>query len=372
MDKYELQEMNVFKSLSYIKYPVHEKAIHIFVFAHYYLIILTEQRSIYDIDLNLVMTTLPLLLLQVGFFYIILLIILPRYSEKRAQMIMYSSLHCLVFLSFYMLYVINAEALFDEVYASSHYLALRSILMKIFVLHIIGLAVFYHKEHVKDITKEAGKQIDNSEMDAEIVRHELNALKSQFNAHLTFNTLNLLYARVIDNESLARPIMFLSSYLKYNVRPNAGKKVSLSTEIEHIKDYLSLCDLIHPGIQYRIEVNGQDTESLYIIPRILINYVENAIKHGAIGNKESPVDISLFAGEQIYFKVKNMKRNRLSKHGNGFGLFSTIKMLDLFYGENYQLNIKEDDLHFEVCLTVPALYDQVKDKSSLTDVYKNL
>ena len=364
--------MNVFKRLSYIKYPVHEKALHIFAFAHYYLIILTEQRSIYDIDLNLVTTTLPLLLLQVGFFYVFLITTLPRFSEKSVLMIMYSLLHRLVFLSLYMFYLTNTEALFDEMYASSHYLALRSILMKIFVLYIIGLAVFYHKEHVRDITKEAGKQIDNSEMDAEIVRHELNALKSQFNAHLTFNTLNLLYARVIDNESLAGPIMFLSTYLKYNVRPNASKKASLFTEIEHIKNYLSLCDLIHPGIQYRIEVNGQDTESLYIIPRILINYVENAIKHGTTGNKESPIVISLFAGEQIYFRVKNMKRNRPSTQGNGFGLFSTMKMLDLFYGENYQLNINEDDLHFEVCLTVPALYDQVKGKSSLTEVYNNL
>ncbi len=364
--------MNVFKSLSYSTFPVHEIAIHIFAFPQYYLIILTEQRSIYDIDLNLIITTLPLLLLQVGFFYILLLRILPRYNEKRTQMVLYSSLHCLVFLSFYLLCVFNADTLFEEMYASSHYLALRSILIKMFVLYIIGMAVFYHKEHVRDIKKEAGKQIDNSEMKAEIVENELNALKSQFNAHLTFNTLNLLYARVIDNESLARPIMFLSTYLKYNVRTNPSKQVSLSTEIEHISDYLSLCDLIHPGVQYRIEVNGQDTESLFIIPRILINYVENAIKHGAIGNKESPIDISLFASEQIYFRVKNMKHNRPSGHGSGFGLLSTTKMLDLFYGQNYQLNIKEDDFHFEVCLTVPALYDQLKDESVLTDICKRL
>lgn len=363
--------MEIFRTGQFITSSGRERLIHIGLWTAYYFISLTGNMNIQEIGLTDIVWSMPVLLFQAGLFYFSLRRIMPTLYSQDRRFLFSSLLTALAFVCLYSFYVVFISKAYYEFGFGSGVEVVRSGCLKVFVIYLAALAVFYHLQRVEEIRQDTRKKLNDTEQQAVLANQQLLQLKNQFNSHLTFNTLNLLYAKVLDQPSLYQPILLLSSYLRYNLKTSPSEQVLLSHELEHINKYIELYNLIHQDVCIHFTLEGQDPESIMLSPRILINYVENALKHGMIRDRENPVEIAVFAGEQVYFRVRNRKSNQ-PRQGTGLGNENTLRTLDLFYGSDYTLNIKEDDTFYEVNLSLPAHYKPAQKSRKLSRLVKRV
>ena len=182
-------------------------------------------------------------------------------------------------------------------------------------------------------------------------------LKAQINPHFLHNTLNFLYARSLPySPELSEGILALSAIMRYSLdnREDGDGKVLLTDEISHVHNVLRIQQLrFDNSLQVRVALTG-DPEGKRILPFILITLVENAFKHGDLKSIDNPVNIALTVcpDGQLRFVCSNKKKTGPKELSTGIGLDNTRKRLELAYGENYSLYIKDQRELFTVDLTI--------------------
>jgi len=82
--------------------------------------------------------------------------------------------------------------------------------------------------------------------------------------------------------------------------------------------------------------------------------VENAFKHGVSYRQESFINVAVRIEEsRLVFVCKNSRiPKEEDKHG-GVGLANVKQRLDLIYGKDYALDIKDEPDVYTVTLTIP-------------------
>jgi LytS/YehU family sensor histidine kinase len=145
-------------------------------------------------------------------------------------------------------------------------------------------------------------------------------------------------------------ILKLSSLLDYLLYKVDKPFVHLTEDVDHIKDYIELEKMrFNDTLSINFEPNITSAE-LKISPMLLITFVENSFKHGAIKSGKLNIDIKLYCEEQtLYFSIENTKieSKNLTK---GIGLENIKKRLELLYKNNYTLNIDNTNDTFKVDL----------------------
>lgn len=192
------------------------------------------------------------------------------------------------------------------------------------------------------------------ELEKEKIAAELAFLKSQINPHFLFNTLNDIYALTYRKSSQAPDtVLKLSELLRYMLKESDGTFVALPKEIEYLKNVIDLLQIGQKGgafINFDIEGVSNDKQ---IAPLILINFVENAFKHGVIDNPHFPIEIKLdLSNIYLMFMVKNLKNKDQKDHTGGIGLTNVKRRLALIYPNKHTLNIEEKDNSFMVLLKI--------------------
>ena len=205
------------------------------------------------------------------------------------------------------------------------------------------------KERERYLTAEA-----NNRLEREKINLELSHLKSQFNPHFLYNTLNYLYSRAIPlSEELAEGILKLSDIMRYAVKDNPDNRVALSEEIHHLNHLIELHQARF-GSQLHVcfQVEGH-TEGKRILPLVLLSFVENAFKHGNLTEGADPLLIHLSAtDDQIAFAVQNKKSRNSQLISTQIGVQNVRRRLTLAYADKHQLRIKEDEHHYRCELTI--------------------
>lgn len=182
-------------------------------------------------------------------------------------------------------------------------------------------------------------------------------LKAQINPHFLHNTLNFLYARSLPYSSeLSEGILTLSEIMRYSLdkEEDGDGKVMLSKEIEHIHHIIRIQQLrFGNGLQVVFTLRGEPAGHR-ILPFILITLAENAFKHGDLKNADSPVrlDLDITGDGRLHFFCSNRKKTGPKELSTGIGLDNTRKRLELSYGENYSLYIKDQRELFTVDLII--------------------
>jgi sensor histidine kinase YesM len=107
------------------------------------------------------------------------------------------------------------------------------------------------------------------------------------------------------------------------------------------------------SLQVHFTLNGSP-DGRRILPFVLITLVENAFKHGDLRNTDHPVKITLdiLDDGQLRFTCTNKKKTGPKELSTGIGLDNTRKRLELSYGENYSLYIKDQREIFTVDLII--------------------
>jgi LytS/YehU family sensor histidine kinase len=186
---------------------------------------------------------------------------------------------------------------------------------------------------------------------------ELNFLKSQINPHLLFNSLNAIYF-LIDKQNVAarQSLLQFSDLLRYQLYDCNADKIEIEKEVTYLQDYIKL-QRIRKDQSYEIQVNiGPEVSGFYITPLLLIPFVENAFKHiSHHADQRNFVWVQLCRENGLFrLVVENSMEYRRMADGSpgGIGLNNVKRRLALLYPEKHELKIQDNDVTFNVSLTL--------------------
>ena len=192
---------------------------------------------------------------------------------------------------------------------------------------------------------------------------ELSLLLSQLSPHFLFNTMNNLYGlSITHHEKIPGLLLKLSDLLRYSVYETREEFVSLTDELDYIRNYIDL-ERIRIGEELVLNVELEDVSNApRIAPMLLIIFVENAFKHAknTVGHKIL-IDIRLSVSNGfIVFFAGNSYTDQADVHSrfnqwSGVGVKNAIKRLELVYGKgNYSLEQRKERDYYTLELTVKA------------------
>lgn len=195
-----------------------------------------------------------------------------------------------------------------------------------------------------------------SELEKSLLRTETQLLKAQLNPHFLFNVLNYMYDKSLHvSGHLSDSISLLAQILRYSLSSKGvSDKVPLHDELRYLRSFIELNRLrFHDSVYVCFEEIGC-IEEKKIIPFVLINYVENAFKHGVVNMKINPVRIRVEANKKsLLFSIENKKATLNSgKFSHGIGNRNIKKRLDYVYQKDYQLSLRDEKEHFYCTLII--------------------
>lgn len=180
---------------------------------------------------------------------------------------------------------------------------------------------------------------------------QLNLLKQQLSPHFYFNTLNNLYGLARSNNGkLSLALHQLSNIMQYVLVDCNKPRVLLRQEMSFLESYMALEQLRYEeGTIIELHITGE-TGGLQIVPMLLIQFVENAFKHGM---KEKTADNWIKADvviseTQLQFTAKNSSAKTMA--ANGIGISTVKDILNLQYENRHHLHIDQQAGYFSVFL----------------------
>lgn len=182
---------------------------------------------------------------------------------------------------------------------------------------------------------------------------ELDFLKSQINPHFLFNSLNNIYSLVYKKSEKALPaVEKLSQLLRYMLYEKK-EMVPIGLELSYLNSFIELQRMRYDfEVSLALDLRVPDEER-EMAPLLLIPFVENAFKHGDLGNSAYPLRISLVTDEKcLRYEVSNRKRKMEKDGTGGIGLDNVKRRLDLLYGPRYRLQIRDEEFDFNVLLEI--------------------
>jgi len=196
-------------------------------------------------------------------------------------------------------------------------------------------------------------------LEKEKLETELKFLRSQFNPHFLFNTINSIFFLIHKNpvkasSSLAK----FSDLLRYQLYECNEAQIPLRNEVAYLESFIELERLRHnKSLEVSIQIEPPTTNFLAIAPFLLITFTENAFKHVS-DHTDTPNWIRLnlsITESKLNFRIANsvssIKSSDVVSYG-GIGLKNVKRRLDLIYPGLYELNIQNDQVCFDVELTL--------------------
>jgi len=202
---------------------------------------------------------------------------------------------------------------------------------------------------------------------------EMRELVSQFNPHFLFNTLeNIKYMVKLNPAAAVKMVMALSALLRYSIN-NSVQQVRLADDLDYVHRYLEIQQYrFGKRLDFTEEIDSEVWEAE--IPKLLFQPVlENAIKYGADKSGIKHVHLSIsrqgenlqvavcdkgqgFSPEALadWQRMLQMEEN-ITEHT---GLFNIHRRIQLLYGRDYGVSIREEA--GQNCVTICLPYRQAK------------
>ncbi|MEK6280125.1 MAG: histidine kinase [Acidobacteriota bacterium] len=204
---------------------------------------------------------------------------------------------------------------------------------------VIGLthAVDYYRKYRE-------REVRASQLEAQLARAQLDALKMQLQPHFLFNTLNTISVLMTEDVALAnRVLLRLSDLLRLALKNTELHEVSLREELEFLRNYLEIEQTrFHDRLTVRIDIEDDAAEAQ--VPNLILQpLVENAIRHAVAPRATRSLleiratrrngDVELLVrddGPGIHSEVVST---------NGIGLRNTRARLEKLYGPAHSFHL---------------------------------
>ncbi len=214
--------------------------------------------------------------------------------------------------------------------------------------YVLKLSAFYVLKFYFEYRKAAQQRIQLAVINKDM---QLNLLKQQLSPHFYFNTLNNLYGLSrSNNPRLSGALSQLSGIMQYVIVDCNQPKVLLNQEINFLRSYIELEKLRYEKDTV-IEMKGSgEVNSQTVLPLLLIQFVENAFKHGMKEKSDRSwmkVNIQV-EGNELTFNVTNSYYDAMPSQG--IGINSVKHILNLQYEGRHDIQMKHEDNSFSVTL----------------------
>lgn len=201
--------------------------------------------------------------------------------------------------------------------------------------------------------------LDNQKLANQLLKVELQSLKSQLSPHFLFNTLNTIsgLVRLEDKRSAVHALSELSKMFRKVLENQKNQLTSLANEMEFINSYLTIQKMrFESKLTFKIDVDEGSLESQ--VPFMLLHtLVENAVQHGSqLESNENLLKLEIKMNDN---KLKITLTNKVCKtedhKGFGIGLKNCRQRLRHIYGNDYSLDSEESpDGFFHTELVLPT------------------
>ncbi len=207
-------------------------------------------------------------------------------------------------------------------------------------------------------TRFKSQKIKAAQLETQLAKAQLNALKMQLHPHFLFNTMHAISSLMEEDiKSAQRMITKLSDLLRITL-DNAGvQKVSMKQELDFLKGYLEIQQTrFHDRLN--IEYSFDDSIMNAEVPNLLLQpLVENAIKHGISPQAEGgKIQISAKRDNELLRLgvTDDGKGNGDKEVKEGIGIKNIRERLNQLYGENYTMELSsENEKGFSVIISIP-------------------
>lgn len=196
---------------------------------------------------------------------------------------------------------------------------------------------------------------------------EVRVLKSQINSHFIFNALNNIYSMTyFKDEYTSGYVLKLGQMMRYVMEDCETELTPLSKEIEYIENFIDFQKLRFENdknITFTCKV--EDNTNISVPPMLFQPLVENCFKHTPLEvDKNSYIHILLEVRDmQIYFVAENSQpliKNTPTQNDTGIGIENVKRRLELYYENNYTLDISNNPDSFKVELSINLQTSQDK------------
>jgi two-component system sensor histidine kinase YesM len=204
-----------------------------------------------------------------------------------------------------------------------------------------------------------------------LARNEFEILQAQINPHFLYNTLDAISALALtgQQESCFRMTQALGQFYRNSL--NSGRQiVTVQDEIDCVKNYVTILNIRYDNkINLECEIQDEIFE-WKMLKLVLQPVVENAVHHG-IRNREGDGTIRIVGyscDEELILSVaddgvgmteekqQEILSGKSQKGKSGFGLYSEIQRISLFYGiKNPITIISEPDGGTEITICLKKL-----------------
>jgi hypothetical protein len=203
---------------------------------------------------------------------------------------------------------------------------------------------YYRRYHERE-TQAVRLELRASELEAQLVRARLDALKLQLQPHFLFNTMNAIMVLVRQQrgaeaeETIAR----LSDLLRFVLDDAHAQEVPLHRELAYLRLYVSI-EQLRFADRLRIELDAEPgVLDAALPPMALSPLVENAIRHGA-SQREDGGTVTLTArraADDLVIEIRDdgPGLDAPAVAGHGIGLDNTRARLHQLYGDRASLAI---------------------------------
>ncbi len=200
---------------------------------------------------------------------------------------------------------------------------------------------------------------------SEKLQAELSSLRNQFHPHFLFNVLNSLYSKIISkSDDSAEIVLKISDLLRFSIYDVNNKSISLSKEINYLKNYISLQQLrFENQLQLSFSLYG-NIDNHFIEPFLILPFIENSYKYCLDENNQGWITIAISVNDNwLAVKIENslpVHHNAIQDNVNsGIGIANVKRRLELLYPGKHVLTIKNETVSFFVSLKI-----KVKDGSN--------
>jgi signal transduction histidine kinase len=190
--------------------------------------------------------------------------------------------------------------------------------------------------------KYRARELQSSQLEAQLSAAQLQALKMQLHPHFLFNTLNGIAALMHqDVEAADRMLARLSELLRLALDNAELQEVALRQEMDFLDRYLEIQKMrFRDRLTVKLELDPGTLDAL--VPNLILQpLVENAIHHG-IEPRSAPGEVVIRAhrvGDRLELQVSDDGPGMADgDNGKGVGLANTKARLQQLYGAAHQLS----------------------------------
>lgn len=210
-------------------------------------------------------------------------------------------------------------------------------------LFAASFAVDYYSKYQRRADEVLQLQLRGAQLQAELVRAQLTALRGQLHPHFLFNSFNAVTTLIRQkrNDEAVETVARLGELLRFIMDHLDRQELRLGDELDFIRSYLDV-EQVRFGAKLRA-VFAVEPETLGCrVPSLLLQpLVENAIKHG-ISQRIAPGEVRIAAHRaagRLRLEIQNDGGEAPPPppaRSTGIGLRNTRRRLDHVYGDGYR------------------------------------